>query len=469
MSAAFSMSMQRFSDRSAARSRGFSLIEMMVAIVLGILIGIGLVSLFAATSKTNSVQERMAEMQENGRYAVNRLNYDLRLASRQLMNSSGFSSPQSPTTTVGLAPDVYVASIPFPEGAVSAPAGWPAATATKPSWPMSASKFMQGYACTGGGCTPAVPTGARLNIPATGVGAGSRVQNADVLLMRYLNGQGWTSSVGEISVTCAGGFLINIAVQSVTTVSGTYTYTSQPLNFTSGNLAMLADSSGSQEIFPVTVTPGVPEILAPTAASIPGGGQVRCLSQGDVKLYNFTLDFNTVVYWLRNDADPNPDAAAGRVIPALIRTTANNNPATQATATELVQGVEQMNFLYGFQQTSGNIQYLTADQVAGASTAANCPPSPGQFFNSGVIISDSNCLWRAVSSIETHMLVDSVNNLFSLTAPERMYQYSFPGPANTNGRVSPPVSPATMPNGLDAGAMMRREYITLVSVRNYNS
>src|SRR4051812_40813975 len=96
------------------RARGFSLIELMVALTLGLLISLGLIALFQATSKTNRVQEGMAEMQENGRYAVTRVNYDLRLASRQVMNASGYSSPASPNTSVLQAPNVFYAKIPFP-------------------------------------------------------------------------------------------------------------------------------------------------------------------------------------------------------------------------------------------------------------------------------------------------------------------------------------------------------------------
>ncbi|HZP65243.1 MAG TPA: PilW family protein [Rudaea sp.] len=449
----------------AARARGFNLVELMVAIALGILIGLGLVMLFDATSKTNHVQEAMAEMQENGRFAMTRLNDDLRLASRQLMNSTGYSDPAHPNTALTLAANVYVASVPFPDGALTPPASWPAMTSSKPWWPLSPTYFVVGNNCTTS-CTPStVPA----YIPAMGTAAGNRVQNADVLTVRYLNSAGWTSTIGdsggvEVTANCAGANLTNLAWHQVTQTSGGYTYTTAPLTLVTGQLALLADSSGNLEIFPVTVSvSGSNATITPTAAQINSGGSVACEKSGELKLFNFTKDFVTVTYWLRLDADPN---VAGRLIPALMRTQADNSGAPGAgathTDTELVQGVEQMDFLFGFQEGSGNVQFLTADKVAGTSSSATCTPPPGQYINANAGY-EATCLWRSLSSIEVHFLIDSVNNLYTLTAPEQVYSYN--GATN----LVPVASPGKMPSGLDAGAMMRREFISLVSVRNYNS
>ena len=104
-------------QRRDRASRGFTLVELMVAIMLGILVSIGLVTLFSATSKANRVQDALAQLQENGRYAINRLNYDLRLESRQLMSASGFLASAPGTNGAVnpvLAPQVYVGDLPFP-------------------------------------------------------------------------------------------------------------------------------------------------------------------------------------------------------------------------------------------------------------------------------------------------------------------------------------------------------------------
>lgn len=69
--------------QSRSTVRGFTLLEIMVALVLGLLLSIGIVSLFLTTSRTNKLQDGLARLQENGRYAVGRIESDLRMGGAQ--------------------------------------------------------------------------------------------------------------------------------------------------------------------------------------------------------------------------------------------------------------------------------------------------------------------------------------------------------------------------------------------------
>jgi len=267
---------------------------------------------------------------------------------------------------------------------------------------------------------------------------------------------------------CAGTTLTNVVWRKVTSTKGGGSYTSPALNFASDELAMLTDATGNSEIFQVDVAGGATTATL-TPKNVNNGGKVFCMSQGEVKLFNFSKDFVTVNYWLQLDADT---TVPGRVIPALMRWQRDNrlnpNPAPQPV--ELVQGVEMMGFLYGVQQSNGNTQFLKADVVASNSTPANCPPPPGQFARtvSGsppTETYETGCLWRALASVEVHLLVDSVNNLYTLTDPEMAYRFESSSPTPT----IPPSATTAMPNGIPAGKMMRREFMTLVAVRNYNT
>ena len=463
---------------------GFTLIELMVAITLGILISLGLVLLFQATAKTNRVQGAMAQLQETGRYAVSRINNDLRMASFQSLNVSGFvdSTPSAAATPNGVNnPDVaatsYVATISLPDfdpAGLVAPStttswsgNWPAAT----PWPVSQRYSIQGYECSSGTCSPALPTGANA-LPAVGTTAGSRVKTADVLTVRYLDPQalGWALSRNELSETtsatggtsCAGDSLSSITVTPATTGGAAF-------NFVSGDLAMLITGSRA-EIFPVTVAGAV---LAPTVPSILGGS-VPCFSLvmggTDVTLYNFSHDFLTVTYYLKLDTDPND---ASRLIPVLVRRQSSiDNQGTASNDQELVQGVEQMDFLYGAQRTAGTISYLTADQVATESSTTSCSPTVSTQFDAGLAAGsvEPQCLWRSLSSIETHLLVDSVNNLYTLTPQDMAYQYTYGynGTDNKQTPAAPPSAGTALTSGLTAGNMLRREFVSLVSIRNYN-
>ncbi len=69
---------KRFSKMS--RSGGFSLIELMIALVLGLLVTGALIQVFLANKLTYTVSDGLVRAQESARYAMLRLNRDLRMA-----------------------------------------------------------------------------------------------------------------------------------------------------------------------------------------------------------------------------------------------------------------------------------------------------------------------------------------------------------------------------------------------------
>jgi len=430
--------------------RGFTLVELMVAMTLGLLVAVGLVSLFGVTSKTNKVQDGLAQLQENGRYAIKRFNGDLRLAGRQVISTSG--APSAPNATNGaayppLAAKVYVASIPFPDGAIGPPAGWPAAT----PWPLSPRYFMQGYECSSGSCLPAEPSTALVPASSSTPTANLRLAKTDVLVERFINNnqEGWSQLIGDITINCNSGNLTSITLTPQTAGPNK----SLASNFVDGDLALMYMGFIPQ-IFQVGVSG-----TTLTPKNVYGGGFVgNCSNTGEALLFNFSRDFQTIAYWLRFDADPN---ISGRFIPTLVRTVMDNVGTPKADQA-LVQGVERMDFLYGVQYADASTTYLTADNVTSAtySNATNCTPAPTN-VNPGVANPlETGCLWRSLQTTEVHLLIDSVNDQFDLSSSDQIYQYM-------GSTLSAPASKSTvMPNGLPAGAMMRREFAALVSMRN---
>lgn len=61
-------------------SGGFSLIELMVSIVLGLLLTAGIVTVYLESKRNYLIEDEMARMQENGRYALHLLKRELTLA-----------------------------------------------------------------------------------------------------------------------------------------------------------------------------------------------------------------------------------------------------------------------------------------------------------------------------------------------------------------------------------------------------
>ena len=66
--------------RALTLQRGFSLVELMVAMVLGLIILGALILTFTANKRSYESQNTFARIQENGRYAMDLIIKDLRLA-----------------------------------------------------------------------------------------------------------------------------------------------------------------------------------------------------------------------------------------------------------------------------------------------------------------------------------------------------------------------------------------------------
>ena len=439
-------------DAMRSRASGFSLIELMVAILLGVLLSIGIVTLFGATSKTNKVQDALAQLQENGRYAVTRIVDDLRMSSGQYCsnaNSLGWTTsandgPMYPGITVMVnangASTATNGSFPDSGGLLGRQ---PVAGAT---YNVGPADFMRGYECDlGGGCAPApgVPSGAAPDgLPAEGLGAGNRVRGADVLTVRYQNGSGWNFTVDASAPP---------KITLVPAVVGGQNMDDTP-NFQNLDRALLLTCGGGQ-VFQVTAAGNV---LTPTGLQNVGSYKPSPnVGSFDVRVFNFSRDFTTVSYYLAYKADPDN---AARMIPSLYRRVNGS-----ATPDELVQGVERMDFIYGVQYADASQHYLTADEISANSNNVNCsPPSPGLGLVPPNV--EPSCLWRSVRSIEVHLLLDTVNDI-DMTDADMAYRYTADG--DTTMQI-PPAHDAPMPTGMLAGRMMRREFIASIVARNGN-
>ena len=74
------VSSRKLSRRPRHRNRGFTLVELMVAITLGLFLMIGLISLIVSTVSSRSELDKSARQIENGRYALQLLSEDIQAA-----------------------------------------------------------------------------------------------------------------------------------------------------------------------------------------------------------------------------------------------------------------------------------------------------------------------------------------------------------------------------------------------------
>jgi len=434
------------------RAVGFTLIELMIAMAIGLIAMLGIISLFGGTNRTNKLQEGLARLQENGRFAVMRIESDLRMASAQYCSDN--EGNRFPSTIVPMwadrVPFVYAANLNLPDSggmrSVDPSTGARSTIDATNSYALSTRFFKQGFTCTTGTtCTPALwNTGM---FPQAGLIAGRRVPNTDILTVRYLRGSGWPiSGTGS----CVTGGNITLAPQPG----------DAPLNFPAAapSLALLSDCR-SPSIIPISGAAGntltVGNIVGTTAVA-------SCAAKGeaDNRVFNFSTDFVTVTYYLAFRANDNPDArpnAGGlRLVPTLIR---RENGVEQ----ELVRGVDRLDVRYGIRDNTGNLRYLTAAQVdSRLGNTLTCPPKAGgvppQPDNQAAM--EPGCLWRSVRRIEMHLLVNSGDEVPVMDPIGRSYRYM-------NVDVTPAEN-TPLPSGLLHNNLPRREFVAHTSARNKN-
>ena len=441
---------------AARRMAGLSLIEMMIALIMALIVATGIITVFASTSSSNKVQQQMAALQEEGRFAIHSLRNDLANANGTYCSNSGGNAG---LTASGLyldalrSPTVYAkTAIAFIDNTVALPASTQA-------YSLPSSVFMRGYECTTTSCNPS-GTSIAPGVPAMGTAVGSRVKGADVLTIRYLKpGAGWA-----VVPTGNPGTTLGAASDGTVTQINLVQRTGEPaVNTFTGTLAMLADCSNAQ-VFTVSGAGG--------AALTPNNNYASPLdiSTGAApRLFDFTNDFQTVTYYLKVVCADGSSPCA-HTTGALIRRV--NGQENVAGAGELVRGIERLDFRYGIIDANGNTQFLTADQVDTRNGGAiPCPPgNPTNLMldpDSSSPPQEKGCLWRAVQTIEVHILMDGQTPLYTLTPYEMAYIYT---PDSANATPIPPTAHAIQPNA-DQGfpnPQLRREFTTLVALRNFN-
>ncbi|WP_268990241.1 PilW family protein [Dyella monticola] len=448
------------------RCRGLSLVELMIAMALGVLVSAGIMAVFRSTADSRQAQEQLARLQEEGRFAITQIKNDLAMAGAQYcMNTGGHAhaGAAGPYLDEWRAPTVYASDPAVLLHALSdVTTPWGGAYPQAPGEPYSLPSFlaMRGYDCMPDSCAPIDPSDKRsaegFSIPAMGKAVDSRVIGASVITVRYLNpAGGWRIAAdggGGSTLTQHADGSISIALSP----SGNEV-TLKTLEKGNDPLAMLADCSSAQ-IFTVS---GLNNGQATSTGS--NFAQPRVFQNMVApRVFSVSRDLRTVTYFLRvvNNGD-----GQGHTTGALVRRINGGQgmaSAQDGRTDELVRGVERLDFKYGVQWPDGTVRYYTAAQVDNSSRA-DCPAVPLPIRGSN----DHGCLWRSVSLIEIDLLMDGQQPLNALKSGELVYSYAADGiftpesPTATGRKVTP------LQQGFPP-SMLRREFTAVVAVRNTN-
>jgi type IV pilus assembly protein PilW len=446
--------------RGRRHQHGLSLIELMIAVALGLLVSAGVIALFTTTSNSDLARAQLDRLQEEGRFAMTQIKHDLAMAGAQYCVGSGGNAHIS---AAGIyldalrAPTVYArdpGALMSALSDVTTPWGSPYPPA--PAEPYSLPSFlaMRGYDCKASECKPVDPSNKKspngFGVPAMGVKVDDRVVGASVITLRYLDlSGGWTLPVDGSGLTANADGSLSIHL-------GTSASKWKLSDFKASHpLAMLADCSRAQ-IF-----------------AISGQGSTELVSTGDnvaqpavsqtmvaPKLFDLSLDEQTITYFLK--VVDNGDGM-GNTTGALIRRVNGGGTSTnKGSSEEIARGIERLDFKYGVQLADGTIRYYSAEQVDNSS-ASDCPRLPLPIRGSNEL----GCLWQSVSLIEVDMLVDGQQPLHALTPDELTYTYAIdrifkPDSPTANGRL---VTPSQQGFSLP---MLRREFTAVIALRNFN-
>lgn len=293
------------------RMAGLSLIELMVALLISTILTLGLVEVFAASRAAYQMSEGLARVQENGRFAMDYLQRDLRM-----VGHFGCVNDQAHKLKTG---------------------HFSVHTAAGVGAPLDFSRSIQGFEANGtapgqtlnvgaptSGWTPGLPA----HLAALGPRAGS-----DIVMLRFLR-----SSGAPITGIATGGASTTLRVELDDWQNLKEEGVANPTLF------------GMADCTYVDVFPGVGnEAMGTATANV----AIDRYTSGNVSLYRA----EAIAYYVAN-------GASGR--PALWR--ARWNAAGAAQAEELVEGIESLQLLYG-QDQSVDVSDFTgfiANQVTAA-------------------------------------------------------------------------------------------------------
>jgi len=405
--------------RDLGTPRGFSIVELMISMVLGLLLVEGILVLFSETNRVNATQAALSRLQENGRIALGLIAEDLRLAGQL---------PCGSRIRPLVFADALANHIAGTPGAANAPQGWAAGT----SYPLDRGIFISGNRCVDETCTPElVPS---QGLPRAGLADGDRVPGTDVLTVRHLQGSGWAARADDSVPACREGETMgSIAIRKLPGDS-------LPAEFDASHVALLANCSMG-EVFKVARH-------GDTLQPLPGDfGAPSCLAiDSQTRLFDLDAQLQTSLYYLETKAR---EGVRGRGAVLMRR--------TNGVANELVEGVERLDFRYSLVDSAGAAHWLTAAEVdrATASDGAQlqCKTSEGAAMKP--------CSWSDVDAVDISMLANTVEDLpADPSAHAWDYRYSVDG---DQARSPSTAMPAT---GLPAGRMLRREFHSVVALRN---
>lgn len=286
--------------------RGLSLVELMVAVTLGLVLIAGLIQVFLGNRQTQRLEQGVARVQEAGRLALDLLTRDLRAA-----GFHGCAVPlKGENSEQGVSPPMFTRKV---TGMTHISGNF---------YENSVRGYERG---ANGGWTPTVPSDLTSKIN------GGR-NGSDALALYF----GWDTGA-RLNATASGSSSISIKRNNACIEA---------------NEVVMVANCVQTDMIRVTNTPG----CAATTATLEHGatGNVDGNLEGSYDVDDMVLRFTERQYYVRDTGRRNP---AGDPVFALFR-------RTNGSEEELVEGVEFMRILFGQKLNNGNIRFVSPSDAS---------------------------------------------------------------------------------------------------------
>jgi len=289
-----------------AKQGGFTLVEMMVAAIIGLLLLSGIITVFRGGIQSTNLNTAMSNLQASARYALDTITTDVRMASFQ-----GCSNPDDVTVNINTSP------APTANFANTAIIG---ATITNTGWNPG---------------TPANYTAPTAN--------GVPVVGTDVLLVQYAESPGYpiTTSMNNRGAD----IVVNPGASR--------------FSLSANDFALISDCNSS-DLFEVKTATGTTSKTLATEDALSKAYALKSATDTSVRV----MPFINALYYI---GDTGRDNSSGDNVFSLYRQTYPYTPATNPPI-EMVEGVDQMQVQFGVRLANGSTAFVKPSDAAFDST-----------------------------------------------------------------------------------------------------
>lgn len=353
---------------TAGRTGGFSLVEVMIALVIGTLLLAGLVQVFGASRAAYQTAEGLSRTQENGRFALDFLQRDLRMAGHfGCINDQArlLNGPNQFTLAYATAPTE--------------------ASYGTEAWPLQFHISLQGYEANG------TAPGDDFALVAAPAVAGAA------------NGNQWTPTLpADLAARAVPGsdvVVIRYILPESVPVEGFLPGTAPDITFNDARWAVLASGVAAPGLFAVTDCASA-TIFAGARLAAPTNVIRPNVPAGDIGFREVYEPNRSTLHRAESMAYYIGVGASGE--PALMRCRAIDASGT-CTEEELVEGVENMQLTYG-------LSLVANDRPTGYIQTARIASDIGDASTNQAAREQ----WRLVGAIQVGVLVRSPNRAQAL-------------------------------------------------------